>query len=298
LWAISIKKKALSRVGGSAGSVGGVESATGAAKRTVRSRSEKETESKTEHQEEEMIEAFTMDGFDGYRRRRGSTKGRRCVRFKRTSAGRRCAKFSGSRRKTRSRRSTRGLKGVGVLPRGSVCERYRKGPSGKRRCVKYKVPRDWQMLYRPVRGRPGYKPLRRYGYLGKVPRAGMKPGGRAMQSRKAISSRRKAGYYLTPYSGLGRSRRGRKCVRFKRTPAGRRCAKFSGTAKRRKSTRRRGSTAGRKCVRFKRTSAGRRCAKFGTGRKSPARRRRRSSKGRRCVRFKRTSAGRRCAKFN
>ncbi len=36
--------------------------------------------------------AMQMNGLSGYRRR--GTRGRRCVRYKRTRAGRRCAKYS------------------------------------------------------------------------------------------------------------------------------------------------------------------------------------------------------------
>jgi len=62
---------------------------------------------------------------------RGS-KGKHCIRFKRTAAGKRCAKFGGRKRKGKGKKG--GMRGA--LGRGAHCIRFKKTSGGKR-CAKF-----------------------------------------------------------------------------------------------------------------------------------------------------------------
>lgn len=87
-----------------------------------------------------------------YRRRRSPTRGRHCTRYKRVrvrgqGTARRCAKFSGGRRSsyrrksTRTRRRSRARKPAGMARRGSRCLRFKRvrvrGQGMAKRCAKY-----------------------------------------------------------------------------------------------------------------------------------------------------------------
>lgn len=71
-----------------------------------------------------------LSGLGRARKRKSGTKGKTCIRFKRTSAGRRCAKFSGG-----------GLSGLGRTRRrsgtkGKKCVRFKRTSAG-RRCASF-----------------------------------------------------------------------------------------------------------------------------------------------------------------
>jgi hypothetical protein len=81
------------------------------------------------------------------RRRRSSTRGRRCTRYKRVRVkgqgyARRCAKFSGGGRSYRRRSTRRRRKPAGMARRGSRCVRFKRvrvrGLGYARRCASYR----------------------------------------------------------------------------------------------------------------------------------------------------------------